>query len=173
MWKKEHIDFILYEGNHEVVTFRFYPRQSSCHSFGDEPPKNYDDIYKVYFAYSIFIRNKENNKTKVLFQCHCDECSVIDEVAARIALIIEGKRGVTLENGRFIQLLNNEIYPIAYGVSWEIKEWQNSDKYNYEVMMWNWDDTGYRFMLSKNELKNFGLYLQECCEYMLAHGDPI
>ena len=39
--------------------------------------------------------------------------------------------------------------------------------------MWDFDNTGYRFTLEKNELKAFGEYLNECCEYMLAHGDPI
>ena len=39
--------------------------------------------------------------------------------------------------------------------------------------MVNCDGIGYRFNLNKKRLKEFGEYLNSCCEYMLAHGDPI
>ena len=171
MYKKRNIDFVLYEGEDEILTFRFYPRQSSCHSFDDSLPSKWEDVYKVYYSYSIFKRDKNDGFINVLFEVNCDECSVIDEVAARIALIVDGKRSVTLDNGRFIELLNNEVQPMGDGVSWEIKECRTPNE--YEVVMWDFDNTGYRFTLEKNELKAFGEYLNECCEYMLAHGDPI
>lgn len=171
MYKKRNIDFVLYEDEDEILVFRFYPRQSSCHSFDDKLPTKWEDVYKVYYSYSIFTMSKEDNEARVLFECGYDECSVIDEVAVRIALIVDGKRSVTLDNGRFIELINNEVYPMGYGVSWEIKECRTPNK--YKIVMWNWDDTGYRFTLEKDKLKAFGEYLNECCEYMLAHGDPI
>ena len=38
MGKKRKIDYTLTECEDERLVFRFYPRQSSCHSFGDKPP---------------------------------------------------------------------------------------------------------------------------------------
>lgn len=171
MYKKRNIDFVLYEDENEILTFRFYPRQSSCHSFDDKLPTKWEEVYKVYYSYSVFIKDKEDCEVRPLFECNYDECSVIGEVAARIALVVDGKKGVTLDNGRFIELLNNEVRPMGDGVSWEIKECRTPNE--YEVVMWDFDNTGYRFTLEKNELKAFGEYLNECCEYMLAHGDPI
>lgn len=70
-----------------------------------------------------------------------------------------------------IELLNKEVYSCGDGVSWIINECRDSDF--YEIVLWKYDEIGYRFYLEKNKLRDFGLYLQECCEYMLAHGDPI
>ena len=59
MSKKRKIDFVLEESDTAKLIFRFYPRRSSCHSFGDEPPKDWSDVYKVYYSYSvIFVSNK-------------------------------------------------------------------------------------------------------------------
>ena len=69
-----------------------------------------------------------------------------------------------------IELLDNNIYPTGMGVSWTIRECKNG---NYQVEMFNYSEVGYRFFLTKEKLKEFGEYLNECCEYMLAHGDPI
>ena len=50
MDKISKIDFVIHENDCEEVIFRFLPQQSSCHSFGDEPPKNWDGVYKVYYS---------------------------------------------------------------------------------------------------------------------------
>ena len=83
MSKKRKIDFVLEESDTAKLIFRFYPRRSSCHSFGDEPPKDWNDVYKVYYSYSIIQVYKEDNWHKTLCNCHCDECSIIDEIAER------------------------------------------------------------------------------------------
>lgn len=174
MYKKRKIDFVLYEDKDEILVFRFYPRQSNCHSFNDIPPTKWEEVYKVYYAYSIFRRWKDDNYVVALFDCGCDECSIIGEIANRIKLIIEGKKSVTVNHtGKeyTIELLNNEVQPFGDGVSWTINECRKSD--SYEIVLWKYDEIGYRFYLEKNQLKDFGLYLQECCDYMLAHGDPI
>lgn len=172
MKKKEKIDFVLFEDDDEKLVFRFYPRQSSCHSFGDEPPKDWNDVYKVYYSYSVILVYKEDNWHKTLFNCHCDECSIIDEIAERCKLLSEGK---TVFEGEHdgekytIKLLNNEVHPVGMGTSWTV-----SRRYDtYEFRLFDWDDMGFRFYLKKDKLKAFGEYLSECCEYMLAHGDPI
>lgn len=174
MRKKRKIDFILYEDDDEILVFRFYPRSSNCHSFNDVPPTNWKQVYKVYYAYSIFRRFKDDNFTEVLFECYCDECSIIGDIANRIRLITDGLKKITrVFEGReyIIELLNTEVYPTGDGVSWRINECRNPG--SYEIILWKYNDTGYRFYLGKDELREFGEYLNECCEYMLAHGEPI
>ena len=62
MEKRRKIDFFIHDNIHEKLIFRFYPRQSHCHSFGDEPPKSWNEVYKVYYAYSIIQQYKDNGK---------------------------------------------------------------------------------------------------------------
>lgn len=175
MGKVRKIDFILYEDKDEVLIFRFYPRLSSCHSFNDIPPTKWEEVYKVYYSYKIFKRYKDDNYTYILFDCGCDECSIIDEVAERIKYIVDDKKEVTIthmKNKEYtVELLGKEVIPRGDGVSWIINEYKQHDI--YEIILWNFDETGYRFYLKKDKLKEFGKYLNECCEYMLAHGDPI
>ena len=174
MGKKRHIDFMLHKDEDSTIIFRFYPRQSSCHSFGDKPPTSWDDVYKVYYSYSV-VERYDDGKSKVLFKCSCDECSIIDEVAARCLLLADGKTSVDVINPQSglpctIQLLNNEMHPMGYGVSWDAKHLYDDV---YVISMFNWNDIGYRFYLTRDKLKTFGDFLNECCEYMLIHGDPI
>ena len=174
MDKKEKIDFVLYEDYDEILVFRFYPRQSNCHSFNEVPPTCWGEVYKVYYAYSVFRRFKDDNYTEVLFECLCDECSIIDEVAYRIQFIVEGHKSITrIFDGKeyVIELLDKEILPEGDGVSWTIKECRDPGLYG--IILWKYNEIGYRFSLDKDKLKEFGLYLQQCCDYMLAHGDPI
>lgn len=173
MKKKRKIDFILNETDDEIIVFRFYPRQSKCHSFNDIPPKSWSEVYKVYFSYRIFKRYKDDNYTKTLLDVPCDECSEIKEMSSRIGYIVQGKKSLSVwcgEEEYIIKLLNNEVFPIGYGVSWIINELSSEE---YSVTMWKYNNTGYRFVLDKDKLKKFGEYLNECSEYMLAHGDPI
>ena len=172
MSKKRKIDFVLEESDTSKLIFRFYPRRSSCHSFDDEPPKDWNDVYKVYYSYSIIRVYKEDNWYKTLFNCRCDECSIIDEIAERCKLLAEGK---TVFEGEHdgekytIKLLNNEVHPFGMGTSWMISRYNTI----YEFRLLDWNNVGCIFYLEKDKLKAFGEYLSECCEYMLAHGDPI
>ncbi len=171
--KKKKIDFVLRENEGSKLIFRFYPRSSHCHGFGSVPPTKWEEVYKVYYSYSIFEREKEGRESRTLFECGCDECSLIDEVAARCLYLDEGKTNIVRNfagKDYTIELLNNEMYPTGDGVSWNI--FKLSDNC-YEFVLFNWDDTGFRFQFKKEQLKEFGEYLNECCEYMLAHGDPI
>lgn len=174
MKKKHRIDFTLYENNYSKVIFRFFPQQSNCHSFNDAPPTTWSEVYKVYYYYEIVKKYTDEDKERVvLWKSGCDECSIIDEVAYRIPLVLEGKKKVEVEysNAKFtINLLDSEMIPCGDGVFWNIHKF---DKNNYEFTMWNCNDVGYRFLLDRNKMKEFGEYLNECCEYMLAHGDPI
>lgn len=172
MRKRRKIDFVLHESDFEKVIFRFYPRQSNCHSFGDKPPTKWEEVYKVYYSYRIMKIYKEDGSHVILFDCPCDECSEIYEVAERCKLIADGTKSITRaweEKLYTIELLD-EVKPFGMGVFWKISECNDNA---YKIEMWNWDDTGYRFWLDRNKLRKFGNYLQKCCEYMLVHGDPI
>lgn len=176
MSKKRKIDYIIEQSDNKRLIFRFYPKQSSCHSFNDKPPKNWNEVYKVYYSYAVIrqIKWKKEDQweSEVLFYEPCDECSIISDVAERCKLLSEGK---TVFKGEYdgekysIKLLNNEMHPFGMGTSWTILK---CDKI-YEFRLFNWNDIGFRFYLEKNELNNFADYLNECCEYMLIHGDPI
>lgn len=173
---KRKIDFVIYEDKYEKLVFRFYPRKSHCHGFGEEPPKEWDKVYKVYYSYSVIHRYKElyePHEHEVLYASDCDECSVIGEVAARIRLIVDGQKVFhgkdQFKEDYSIELLDNEVFPIGYGTSWIIKEVRGK----YEIQMFGWNEKGYRFSLNKKQLKEFGEYLEECCEYMLTHSEGI
>ena len=94
MSKKRKIDFVLNEKDDERLIFRFYPRKSSCHSFGDEPPKCWEDVYKVYYSYAIIKQWKfepeEQWESEIMFREPCDECSIIDEIGHTCLLLADG-----------------------------------------------------------------------------------
>lgn len=177
MRKKKHIDFVLYEDNYEKLIFRFYPRLSSCHSFDENLPTKWEEVYKVYYNYRIlkfYKYDRGYDGYDVLYDTRCDECSVIRTVAAWLKLLSEGKKEIIIDDAiidaHTVQLLDNEIYDFADCTWWTIREGSH-DSYKFELF--RYDDVGYRFWLPKEQAYEFGKYLDECCEYMLAHGDPI
>ena len=174
---KRKLDFVIYESDTYRMTFRFYPKKSHCHSFNDEPPKTWLDVYKVYYSWTILEQWKNENgdieKTIVLFTAHCDECSVIDEISARCNLLSRRIEQVKRKNGDEnykIKVLNRECYPMGMGISWIIRKTRNKS-YIFEV--WNFSNNGFRFELPHKRIKEFGEYLLMCCNYMLEHGEPI
>ena len=181
--KVENIDFTIKESGDRKIIFRFRPRNSNCHSFNDKPPKEWKDVYKVYYSYQIL--DFYDDTFDVVFDENCDECSVIGEVANRCKLLSEGKKQVKVsrkdfdeEEVRTIKLLNDEMFPIGDGTSWFIrldpKRRTMSRERLYEISLFNgYSNTGYRFWLTKERIGEFGKYLNNCCEYMLSHGDPI
>jgi hypothetical protein len=184
MSKKRKIDYIIKQSDDERLIFRFYPRQSSCHSFGDEPPKDWNDVYKVYYSYAIIKQWKFDQEdqweSEVIFSEGCDECSIIDEVGHRCLLLADGLEVFTREDGRKIQLLDEIMFSIGMGVEWTISkkvwdDWEdkNIKHTNYEFILFDYFDKGCRFIINEKDIKFFGEYLLGCCEYMLAHGDPI
>lgn len=193
--KISNIDFILREDPRRKLIFRFLPQQSSCHSFDDKPPTKPEEIYKVYFAYEIIDRwrwdEKADWKSEKVFEQPCDECSVIDEVSFVCSLLAEGKEVFEREDGGVLPLLNDTMMPMGMGTDWTILKrlipvWNDNENWDWEneeenityeayytFMLFNCGGKGYRFELKEDKMKAFGEYLNECCEYMLAHGDPI
>lgn len=171
--KKRKIDFIIKDFKDSRLIFRFYPRKSTCHSFNDIPPKSWEEVYKVYYSYSILKQykfNKEDEwKTIVVFNEHCDECSIIDEIAYVCKELSEGKeyKIITRDEEKIkFEYLNTPKFPFGMGVEWNI----NKKNDYYEFCLFKYDNIGYRFYLESKKIKEFGEYLENCCEYMLAHG---
>lgn len=175
MKKKRTLDFIISENDYKKVIFRFYPRSSTCHSFGDNPPTKWEEVYKVYYHYKVICIYKDNNEHIALFDSGVDECSIIDEVANRMKLITEGTtvyKGTTKDGNPFsIQLLDNEALPFGDGVSWNIHK--HYHRKVYDIILFDWKNVGYRMIMDNDKMAEFAKYLESCCEYMLAHGDPI
>ena len=197
--KKRKIDFILKERNGWRLIFRFYPRKSSCHSFDENPPKSWDEVYKVYYNYSILEEydwdkyyNRDTDKPTewdvyMVFDGSFDECSRIDEVGYVCLELAKGKTEITREiDGEHYtwQLLDRDMYPLGDGVSWRIHKYpgneneEDLEEYEkqstvYEFELFDYRNIGYRFTLETEKMKEFGQYLLDCCEYMLAHGESI
>lgn len=175
MGKLKKIDFIISENDYRKVIFRFYPRSSSCHSFNDMLPKTWEEVYKVYYHYKIICKYKIDDETTILFDSGIDECSIIDEVANRLKLISEGKTKHTWTDknneSHTIKLLNDEMFPFGDGVSWIISRLYKTRKYS--IMLFDYKNVGYRFVIDADRLKAFSEYLEQCCEHMLEHGDPV
>lgn len=188
MRKKRKIDYIIEQSDDERLIFRFYPRQSSCHSFGDEPPKSWSDVYKVYYSYAVIKQWKfdpeDQWESEIMFYEHCDECSEIDEVGQRCLLLADSVEVFKREDDKEIPLLDNQILPFGMGTSWTISKhtWTDvgyeDDEEDvihtyYNFVLFDYSDKGFRFCINEQDIKSFGEYLLGCCEYMLAHGDPI
>ena len=182
---KRKLDYIIESDDDCRLIFRFYPRSSSCHSFNEEAPKSWGEVYKVYYSWAILAQYFDDETgdvgyTKIVYKDECDECSMISEIAARCLHLAKGEEKVEVErrgNKRSIELLGTEIFPMGMGTSWKIskREYSLSNKshisYHFEV--WGWDQRGYRFVIPENRMEDFGEYLQMCCDYMLEHGEPI
>lgn len=180
MNKKRKIDFVLYENNYKKTVFRFYPKRSSCHSFNDEPPKTWDDVYKVYYKYKILTLWKDDGKLTgeycELFDSWCDECSIIDEIGRVCLLLADGVEVFKREDDEEIQLLNKMMLPFGMGTEWFITKrtcLEDIECTYYTFMLFNYSGKGFKFTLEDKNIKSFGEYLLGCCDYMLAHGDPI
>ena len=184
MSKKRKIDFIIKQSDDERLIFRFYPRQSSCHSFGDEPPKSWSEVYKVYYSYAVIKQWKFNPEdqwdSEIMFYENWDECSIIDEVGQRCLLLANGTEVFRRKDNREIRLLDKPIIPLGMGTNWTISkntytDWEETDKeYTYyKFTLFDYFDKGFRFNIDEKDIKAFGEYLLGCCEYMLAHGNPI
>lgn len=174
---KKRIDFIIEENEFSTTIFRFLPRQSHCHSFDENPPKSWNEVYKVYYAYKVFRRWKNNNHVEELFSCYFDECSIIRSISKNIEHIANGENFILLtdyDKNYSIPLLKQEVKPCGDGVSWTINKKKTFDnKELYEIVLWKYNEIGFRFYLESKNFKLFGEYLNNCCKYMLEHGEPI
>lgn len=183
MPRKRKLDYIIKQSQDERLVFRFYPRRSHCHSFNEEPPKSWEEVYKVYYSYAIIKQWKfdsnEQWESEVVFEESCDECSIIDEIAERCLLLANGYEIFEREDGERISLLDEEVFPFGMGTSWTISKIERHDydgsvkHISYAFILFDYFGKGFRFVIEQKNILSFGEYLKECCEYMLAHGEEI
>ena len=165
---KRKLDFVIAEDDMNRKIFRFYPYRSHCHGFYDAPPKKWEEVYKVYYAYAILLQWKDNEgniepeSTDVLFDVRCDEGSQIGTTGYICEHLEECKNE-----------LNKEIYPCGDGISWKIEKFEGVSVNIYSINLWDINGVGCKFNLYEKEMNPFGEYLSSCCEYMLKHSEGI
>lgn len=164
MGKANQISFVLKEGQFSKLIFRFLPQLSSCHSFDDNPPKSWQEVYKVYYAYEIVEQwsDEDQNNEGVWFSTSFDECSVIDTVADFIGHL------------DWKSFCSQTFMPYGDGVQWKLQKRRHPYQgLGIKFELWKRNNMGYRMFLPEERCIAFAKFLNDCCEYMLAHGEPI
>ena len=162
--KLKEMRFTIKTGEYEDVIFRFFPRDSHCHGFGDKPPKNWKGVYKVYYAWDIVQFGKWrgeiiNCEQKSLFDMPWDECSVLTDLGNHILAIIDKEYSESHLNGMGM--------PTS---KWDIE----IDGPIVTFTVWNDPDmNGYRFRLYKEKAREFAEFINTINEHMLENGEPI
>lgn len=92
---KRKFDFILVENRFYRDILRIYPNNTYIHSFDDNLPETWDDVYKVYYSFAIIRQYfDDNNKnivdySDVLLDMYVDECSIIPDLSQFILYVID------------------------------------------------------------------------------------
>lgn len=180
MAKAKFLDFKLFEEEGHQIKFRFYPRQSNCHSFGETPPTNWDEIYKVYYSWRIdYLQWNEKEKRwipEMVMDMPIDECSVLTELAYVIRWSLEHKESV--DSLKSCGMPGSE-WDIDYRDYSELRD----DMMEDEKMAWkdklrfrvfdNYTNRGYQFFLEPDKAEEFAKYLDRVNDHMLKNGEPI
>ena len=182
MSKIRHLDFMIREDEDLRIKFRFYPRSSHMHSFDENPPKTFKEVYKVYYAWCIMVSHKysweeEWDPYERVFNMYCDECSALEYLRYSIQEVIAGAKDTdtVMTMGQ-----PGSDWELSYrrGSSWPDYETgdihHDPEKDRLHVNVWNnWTECGYRFSMSVDKAKGFVKYLDDINQYMLEHGEPI
>lgn len=162
MQKVNYFDFTIKSDEYEDIVFRFFPRDSHCHSFDDQPPYNWNGVYKVYYSYAIVSISKDEDESfgevTYEFTIYRDECSVLTDLSKYI-------------KGTLFSKKKSKAYSMGQpGSEWEIFYENNKIKF---VVFDSFNNNGYRFWLSYDRAEQFAAYLDMINDYMLKHGEPI
>lgn len=167
-----HFDFEIFRDDNEIILFRFYPKHSHVHGFEiDVAPKTWDEVYKVYYAWSILSKYKDFKneslwKTEIVYEEWFDECSPLDQLESILA------NSDCLQENKF-------EYTTSYGdcTSWYVKFFKTwNENITYEFICYHNGRAGasaYRFLLNDKEKTNFQKYLEDIQQYMLEHSEGI
>lgn len=157
-------DFVLFEDEDYRIVFHFFTRDSHCHSFNDDPPKSWNEVYKVYYSWSITDELLDNAdevmESDVLFDIPWDECSRLTELPSYIKDVV------------YNEDVKVHLAPLGQPAS----EWYISrvDEDTIKFTVWNDPlNVGYRFKLSNEKVKEFAWFLDDINQYMLEHGEGI
>ena len=157
-------DFLLFEDDEYRIVFHFFTRDSHCHSFNNDPPKNWDEVYKVYYSWSITYEMLDEigevMESDTLFDIPRDECSRLTELSFHIRNVIQ-KEDVKVHLTSFGQPASE----------WYINR-INDDTIKF--IAWNDPiDVGYRFYMNDKKAEEFAQFLDDVNQYMLEHGEGI
>lgn len=154
-------DFVLFEDEDYRIVFHFFTRDSHCHSFNDDPPKSWNEVYKVYYSWSITDELLDNDgevmESDVLFDIPWDECSRLTELPSYIKDVV----------------YNEDVKVHLTSLGQPASEWYISrvDEDTIKFTVWNDPlNVGYRFKLSNEKAKEFAWFLDNINQYMLEHG---
>ena len=167
---KRKFDFVLedWKGYHRDI-FRYYPRRTHVHSHNENPPKTWEEVYKVYYSWAIIrqyyddnIENKIEN-SEILFLLDCDECSQLPNLSGIIKYV--------METGK---VFNYPTFGQPAG-DWCIKKKKESEdcEYYFFQVFNNWTNQGYRFTLNKNKTLEYCEWLDKINQYALKHGEEL
>lgn len=182
--KYRHLDFDLIEDCEwnswgTKVKMRFYPMRSHVHGFGDDCPKDWKSVYKVYYCWRILQYEKWAGKEdwdapKPMFEMMVDECSALVNLADHLRYVLKKK-------SKYHSL-------ISYGQpgsDWEIKYRKYWNTFGekaervpemdfVDISVWNsYTEQGYRFILKIKQCEKFIEYLDRVNEHMLENSEPI
>lgn len=176
------MDFTLKEASEysRRLTFRFYCSASHMHGFRDEPPKDYSEVYKVYYSWAIVKGTDEYDGFVPMFTMTCDECSALFGLEDVIRIIVS-----YTDNDENTYEEHSIMSVGQPGSIWEIvrkkrghfdeEEWvepPENDVIRFSV--WNnYNNKGYRFYLTLAKAAEFAEYIEKMNQYMLEHGEPI
>ena len=160
---KRKMDFVLKndEGFYKDI-FRFYPRSTYVHSFNDNPPKNWNEVYKVYYSW-VILRQYDDGcyiKTEKLFNLSYDECSAVPNLSKIIKYVIKTKedfvvRGTGQPSGNWYI-----YYKTYYSLDGD------TDYLEFHVFN-SFTNQGYKFILTIDECNKFCEYLDRINDYAL------
>lgn len=169
--KMNRLDFVLKENEDERLLFRIYKEGTRVHSFNENPPVSWEKVYKVYYEWGIIKQYLDENgkveSSERLFYMPCDECSMIPGLSGIIAEVM--KTGKIFDAPTLGQPAGE----------WEIRRKKNPipgyGKYYCSFIVFdNWKNTGYRFSLREEKIKEFIVWLEKMEEITLKEcGCPI
>ncbi len=172
---RKHFDFVIENETYRETVFRYYPKQTHVHGFGDESPKNWKEVYKVYYSWAIidkFYDDEEHTKFdgyEFRMKMGCDECSVLPYLDDVIRNVIEtGKAENNVEG--FGQPSSDWSISKRSGDMGKVFNYKPYEYYDFTVFD-NWQNNGYRFTLDRKQVEKFCKWLDKINTYALAHGE--
>lgn len=163
---KKKFDFLIEkdDGFYKKV-LRFYPKQSKVHGFGDEPPTDWEDVYKTYMTFSVLMYDEcwDNEgfyeTPGEIFSYYRDEGEGLWILRETLKEIIDGK-GKDEYN----------LVPLGDGIDWDINKHKQKDDTYIFTMINAYTGLCYKFSLYINRIQEFYNVLDEFLEYMLKHS---
>lgn len=164
---KRKIDFVFEEDGRRRKVFRFYPRRSHVHGFGEDCPASWDEVYKNYYTRSVLWQSKRDDdgqwESKTIFEIKSDECSALTYLKRVILDLKYGK-------STYAYSLGGSMWRISFSAA----DFAHRRRPYYEFFVWKrYSGEACYFRLQRKEIRKFIKYLDYINEYMLQHSEPI